>query len=73
MANQRRTSSPRWRRASFTVAAVLALCATGAAAQVYLSNRCFTRQFWCFMQQAAPIGAQFWCGSPYGPVPGVVR
>lgn len=73
MENQRRTNSPRLRRAGFAVAAALMLSATGAAAQVYLSNRCFTQHFWCFMQQAAPIGAQCWCGSPYGPVPGVVR
>ena len=68
------TGSARFRkRVGISIGAALILSATGVAAQVYLSNRCFTPRFWCFMQQAAPINSQCWCGSPYGYVEGRVR
>lgn len=38
-----------------------------------VSNRCFTPAFWCVLPFAAPIGASCYCGTPYGPVNGVVR
>jgi hypothetical protein len=42
-------------------------------AQVPSSNRCFTPYFWCYLSGYAPINSPCWCGSPNGPVAGVVR
>ena len=54
-------------------AIILAGLARDTYAQGPLSNRCFTPQFWCYMQQVAPVGTRCFCGTPYGPVQGIVR
>jgi len=45
----------------------------GPIEPIQYSNRCYTPQFWCYLPQYAPVGANYWCATPYGPVGGVVR
>ncbi len=37
----------------------------------YLTNRCFTSQFWCFMKKNEFDGTSCYCGTPYGPICGM--
>lgn len=56
-------------------AAVTATLMVGqdTGAQVPLSNRCFTPQFWCYIPQVGPVGTQCYCLTPGGPVYGYLR
>ena len=56
--------------------AALALAMTVSASgggQVPMSNRCFTPSFWCWLPVVAPVGTGCYCGTPFGPVGGLVR
>jgi len=38
-----------------------------------VSNRCFSQVGVCVLPGYGPIGASCWCGTQYGPSPGMVR